>query len=480
MNGKGWMGELEALLASLGDAAVIVDRKRLIPAANAYFVRSIDGMALQFSVPVLIPDAPVPPADLPPEGSDGAVLVLIEHIKDRVRHHPGLRAIGGLDTPLSGHHAASIEPVTFVHSPGAIGQMLWKADEGNGFAGDGLHLVVRGALPYPGPPDAPAIRGVAERVSSLLDGLDEAVRHAPLSRMEEAQLASADQKLLRARLPGMGLVCFIGDGSRIARMFTRHRPYFRVAGPKEGVHVPFICPDEASPIEVDLPCSNETVTGLGIGRGEVLAITGSNAEGKSTLLEGIIAGEDDHAPGDGREHLVTVRGAATAQTGAEEMRGEDISMFFSRLPPGVGGTPRRVFGRGSGSMVMAARIQQAIDRDCPLLLLDEDRSATNLLVPCSTQDREVTPLASLIDRNRSMLGGTAFVVAAATMDFLTAQADRILALEAHEVRCIDRGEFRRQLRRHLGWMAETLEDPAAERRGGSEKGMQSGGEPPGA
>ncbi|MGC9436024.1 MAG: P-loop domain-containing protein [Methanomicrobiales archaeon] len=346
--------------------------------------------------------------------------------------------------------------MTVIHSPRMIGQMLWTPGENNFFDDGGLCLELRGAIPDPGPPDGRSRRMVAGTLSALLTGIGDAVDATPPSRMEEGQIASADQKHLRSRLPGWGLMCFIADGSRVAREYTRYRPYHRVAGPKQGVHVPFTCPSDAAPIEVDLPCSNETVTGLGIRQGEVLAVTGSNAEGKSTLLQAIIAGEDDHAPGDGQERLVTVRGACQAQTGAEEMRGQDISLFFSSLPPGIGGAPSCVSGRGSGSMVMAARIQDLIGRKCPLLLIDEDSAATNLLVPCATQITGVTPLADIIARHRHLLGGTAVVAASGTMDYLAARADRILALDGHRVTCIDRVAFCDRLRDHYRRMADSL------------------------
>ena len=361
----GWSELLRGILDICGDGQIHVDLRLFRANVNAYLVRSIDGTALQFSFPLLIPDPPVPTPDLPPEGADGAVLVHIEHIKSRAREFPGLRAIGGLDTQLSAHHAAALEPVTFIHTPGMMGHSLWKADSNNFLDHDGLHLVVRGAIPYPGPPVGTTRRTVVRHFTGLFDDLSDTVQKAPVPRMAEAQVLSADQKFLRQRLPEMGLVCFVGDGSLVARRLTRFRPYFRLAGPKEGLHVPFNCPVEAMPAEIELPCSNETITGLGIRRGEVIAITGSNAEGKTTILEGIIAGEDDHAPGDGRQHIVTVPGAVSAEAGSGEMRADDISLFFSSLPPGIAGTPKQVYGNGSASMVMAAQIQRAVSRRSP-------------------------------------------------------------------------------------------------------------------
>ena len=157
----GWTESLRGIPDVRGDEQIRVDYRLFRENVNAYLVRSIDGTALQFSVPLLIPDPPVPTPDLPPEGADGAVLIHIEHIKSRARELPGLRAIGGLDTQLSAHHAAALEPVTFIHSPGMMGHSLWKADANNFLDHDGLHLVVRGAIPYPGPPESTLCRKTA-------------------------------------------------------------------------------------------------------------------------------------------------------------------------------------------------------------------------------------------------------------------------------------------------------------------------------
>ena len=159
---------------------------------------------------------------------------------------------------------------------------------------------------------------------------------------------SIDQKALRRALPGVGLVAFVADGTRPARRFTRFRCHHRIAGPKEGVHVPFRCPQELDPVEVELAGSGRVVTGLGIRRREVFAVAGSNAEGKSTLLHAVIAGRDDHAAGDGRELLVSDNGVA-GLVRATDLSGADVSLFFSRLPPGVGRT-RAPSARGAGRL----------------------------------------------------------------------------------------------------------------------------------
>jgi hypothetical protein len=58
------------------------------------------------------------------------------------------------------------------------------------------------------------------------------------------------------------------------------------------------------------------------------------------------------------------------------------------------------------SLVMAQKIQAALRAGVPLLILDEDRSATNLLVPGCLQSGEVTPLSTLLATRREALGET--------------------------------------------------------------------------
>jgi hypothetical protein len=222
------------------------------------------------------------------------------------------------------------------------------------------------------------------------------------------------------------------------------------------VNVPFACPKELGPVELELPASSRTVTGLGIRRREVFAIAGSNAQGKSTFLDGIVSGMDDHAAGDGRELIVTVPGLASAEAVNCQLVGADVSMFFSALPPGMDGTVRAAYGMGSGSMTMAHQVQQAVGRKAPLLVIDEDRAAPNLLVRSALQTGEVTPLAEILARDRAAMGDTALVFAACAMDTLVAQADRIMVLDRHVASALDRDEFRQSVVASLTRMARDL------------------------
>ena len=380
--------------------------------------------------------------------NNGAVSAIIEGIKAAAAENGRLGPLRGEGTGFPSRHQDILEPYTIVHSDSAMGGSLWKPDPGNFADEEGVHLTVCGALPDR-PLDRTGLHDVTDVLSGLLQALGEMVLRFPTDALRMAWVDSLDQKLARDLLPGMGLVSFIGDDSRPAREFTWLRCFHRVAGPKEGVSVPFTCPVELGLVELPLPASGRSITGLGIRRRETLAIAGSNAQGKTTLLEAIIAGQDDHALGDGRERVLTVPGVALAQGGSQGMAGEDVSLFFRRIPPGLDGTPKAVRGAGSSSLVMASQIQRAVRRGAPLLIFDEDTAAPNLLVPGCVQEGEVEVLSSLLARDPSALGETALVFAAGALDILVAQADRIIILRDHEARAISPREFRARLTTHL-------------------------------
>jgi len=449
-----WDNTLDSFLHSYTGDGTRIDSSRIQPGITAFLVRSFDGEALQFSFPLIAQRDVLTETSLDPAGADGAAAALIDRVKEQAEDEPALDPLHGRGIPGSQRYRDTIEPYTVIHSDEALASHLWKADNRNFCDCEGVHLILRGAIPYP---DGDGQRKVAHALGDLADAVGKIVEKTPARVVEASWLASLDQKLLRQGLREKGLVSFVADGSKLARTLTHHRCFFRVAGPKTGVNIPFRCPVELEPVELVLPASGGTVTGLGIRQREVLAVAGSNAQGKSTFLEGILAGMDDHAPHDGRELVVTARGACTAESTTMGLAGADISMFFSALPPGVSGTVRSVHGMGSGSMTMAWQVQSAIARHAPLLIIDEDHAAPNLLVKSCLQKEEITPLSEILFHDRTKLGDTALVFAACAMDTLIARADRIMVLDRHEASAIDTGEFRRMLAASLRKTADGLQ-----------------------
>jgi len=399
---------------------------------------------------------------LPLSASAGAVHTIIEYCKQSSMKDTRMGILYGAGTGNQSRYQVHIEPCTIASSPSALASHLWRPDDENVLCPHGIRLSIRGALPYL-PLSSTNITHVQSDIGSYLAALADCINKVPVRSIQRGWETVLDQQHLRSELTRMGLVCFIGDGTRPARLFTRHRSWHRVAGPKDGVHIPFYCPTELSPVEVMLAGSNQTVSGLGIKRGEIFAITGSNAEGKSTLLNAIQAGVDDHAPGDGREVLVTVPGGFSPDASGIELKGADLRPFFGGIPPGMSGSPDSVCGQGSGSASMAYRISDALRREAPYIVIDEDRAAQNLMVPCYMSHSKIRSLAFLLAEDRTVFGDTSFIIAGSGMELLIAQADRILRLCQHQPYALSVPKYREGLYEFYEKMAGMVPKKSGER-----------------
>ena len=238
------------------------------------------------------------------------------------------------------------------------------------------------------------------------------------------------QEYLRSRLPSMGLVSFIGDGSILPR---------KCGGCDEPLPgaVPFESPRSLR-VEIEVPWLSENIVGMGVRRG-VTVVMGSAFHGKSTLLEAIAAGVWNHIPGDGRERVVTIREAMYVR--AEDGRFiscVDVSSFIHNLP---GGRDTKCFSTSdaSGATSTAASIQEAVEAGAKLLLLDEDTVATNILysderVEELVEWKTITPITKLardmVKRNLSL------IIVSSGSQPLIAVADTIILMEAYKPRDI--------------------------------------------
>ncbi|KAF1985442.1 hypothetical protein K402DRAFT_422068 [Aulographum hederae CBS 113979] len=173
------------------------------------------------------------------------------------------------------------------------------------------------------------------------------------------------------------------------------------------------------------------VTGMGIPRGITL-LTGGGFHGKSTLLEAIQYGVYDHIPGDGRELVVTDSTAAVVK--AEDGRsvtGTDITQFIDNLPGGKS-TKRFTTEDASGFTSMASSLREAIELGSRTLLIDEDNSATNLLVRDSRMYAHIPnePITPLITRIRAMItSGTNLILVVGGLGDWLSVADHIIGMD---------------------------------------------------
>lgn len=181
--------------------------------------------------------------------------------------------------------------------------------------------------------------------------------------MEKSLELGGIQSYIRKWLKDNDYITFIANGSILPRGKQSNNPMDNA--------IPF-----TSPIENEIEICG--IKGMGIKRG-VTVITGGGYSGKSTLLDAISAGIYNHYQEDGRELVLTEESAV--EIISEEGRAIsniDISPFIRWIP---NGSPKYFSTTcASGSTSQGANIIEAINSQSRLLIIDEDRSATNFMI----------------------------------------------------------------------------------------------------
>ncbi|WP_017605184.1 ABC-ATPase domain-containing protein [Nocardiopsis alkaliphila] len=272
-----------------------------------------------------------------------------------------------------------------------------------------------------------AERELCRRVPELVDDLD--WDEIDQKGAEAFADSVVDTVALRGALPEHGLVAFVADGAVLPRRSGVSDEPLR----GEGV-VPFVSP-ESLRVSVDLP-HRGTVTGMGVPEGITL-IVGGGFHGKSTLLHALERGVYDHVPEDGRELVVTREDAVKIR--AEEGRGVervDVGPFVRNLPTGADTSDFRT-ENASGSTSQAANICEAVEVGSRTLLVDEDSTATNLMIRDERMqalvhgDRE--PLVPFVDLVRPLHrehGVSTVLVMGGSGDYFDV-ADHVIMLDAY-------------------------------------------------
>ncbi|MBB6171013.1 putative ABC-class ATPase [Nocardiopsis mwathae] len=239
-----------------------------------------------------------------------------------------------------------------------------------------------------------------------------------------------DTTALRDRLPDLGLVAFVADGS----VLPRRSGVSDLPMDGEGNAVPFASPDSLR-VTVRLPHRGE-VRGMGVPEGITL-IVGGGFHGKSTLLHALERGVYDHIPGDGRE-LVATRPDAVKIRAEEGRRVErtDVASFVRNLPTGAD-TGDFSTDNASGSTSQAANIAEALEAGSATLLVDEDTTATNLMIRDARMqalvhgDREpLTPFVDLVRPLHREHGVSTVLVMGGSGDYFDV-ADTVIMLDGY-------------------------------------------------
>ena len=239
-----------------------------------------------------------------------------------------------------------------------------------------------------------------------------------------------DHRALTATVARNGWVSFLADGSVLPRRSGVSDE------PLDG-GVPLEAPDSMA-ATVELPHAG-TVRGTVVEAG-VNVIVGGGYHGKSTLLSAIERGVYPHVPGDGRELVATVPDAVKVRAAdGRAVTGVDLTPFISHLPAGRD-TASFTTRNASGSTSQAASIIEAVEAGATTLLLDEDTSATNLLIRDSRMRELVAaerePITPLVDRITALFrrrGVSTVMVMGGSGDYLDV-ADRVLLMDAYHLR----------------------------------------------
>ena len=267
-----------------------------------------------------------------------------------------------------------------------------------------------------------AVRDIMEHVAGAFAGFDR-------NELCLWQKTFANQECIRRYMKARGLCTFVADGSILPRDNGADKP-MRDAKPFR------------SPESLRVSVTTDTgdiITGMGVKKG-ITVITGGGYSGKSTLLDAIESGIYYHVPGDGREYVLTDETAL--KTNAEDGRPvADISMepFFRQLS---GGLELSHFStrHASGSVSQAANIVEAIGGGVKLLLIDEDKSATNFMIRDKIMRKIVPnePIIPFTDRIGELsedLGVSIILVIGGSAEYL-AHADTVILMEDYEPRDI--------------------------------------------
>lgn len=238
--------------------------------------------------------------------------------------------------------------------------------------------------------------------------------------------ALEDHRALSEVVRERGWVSFLADGALLPRRSGVSDEPMRSGA------VPLSAPDSLAET-VELPHAG-TVRGTAIPTG-VTVIVGGGYHGKSTLLNAIERGVYPHLPGDGRELVATLPNAVKVRAAdGRAVTGVDLTPFISHLP-GDRDTTSFTTKNASGSTSQAASLIEAVEAGADMVLLDEDTSATNLLIRDSrmrslvADEREpITPFVDRVGALSRSRGVSTVMVMGGSGDYLDV-ADLVLLMD---------------------------------------------------
>lgn len=252
--------------------------------------------------------------------------------------------------------------------------------------------------------------------------------------LEKAQVLAKKQAEIRAWLRENEYCAFIANGSILPR--------------EKGSDLPML---DAIPFESTKEDEAEVagLKGMVFKKG-VTVITGGGYSGKSTLLDALSAGIYNHIEGDGREFVITDESAMkiSAEDG-RSVRHANLSPFIKWIP---GGNPADFSTEhASGSTSQAANIMEAINWGCQVLMIDEDKSATNFMIQDSImkaliEKEPITPFVERVQELSQEKNVSTILVIGGSSEYLGV-ADRIYMMKDYQITQVteEAKEFRSEI-----------------------------------
>ncbi|MCL2517432.1 MAG: ABC-ATPase domain-containing protein [Oscillospiraceae bacterium] len=272
-------------------------------------------------------------------------------------------------------------------------------------------------------------KSTLKKVKELLDLICDKVTEFNFGECKRHIETYKKQQYIRKYLTDNGYIAFVANGSILPR-------YNGTAIPLTNA-IPFVSPSDN---EIKIYFDDGTaMTGMGIKKG-ITVITGGGYSGKSTLLDAIESGIYNHIPGDGREFVITNDTALKiyAEDG-RPVNNLDMSPFY-RYFPGNANVKAFSTTHASGSVSQAANIIEAVYAGSKLLLIDEDRSATNFMIRDKNMRLvvEKEPIIPYTDRIRELYESkdvSTILVIGGSSEYLS-YADKIILMEDYKAKDI--------------------------------------------
>ena len=269
-------------------------------------------------------------------------------------------------------------------------------------------------------PEGKHKKAVQMLTHDLPEAVNRFVEEVDREGMERARALYEKQEAIRAWLRKEGYCAFVANGSILPREKGGD-------GPLRGA-VPFTAvPEDEAEVA--------GVKGMVFRKG-VTVITGGGYSGKSTLLDALSAGVYNHISGDGRELVLTDDSAMkiSAEDG-RSIRHANLSPFIKWIP---GGNPKDFSTEhASGSTSQAANIMEAVGWGSRLLMIDEDKSATNFMIQDAVMKSliEKEPITPFVERVRELAWErkvSTILVIGGSSEYLQA-ADRIYMMKDYRI-----------------------------------------------